>query len=333
MPLEKATEAFEAANSGLHSGTGVGTYRYLEKQKDSAWVPKIDAEINTILHHGKYNVTLTYRIEPMKRTKRVIVYDKTAILTTRFGKIAPAGGETEVFDVPSHPSGLVPPERAEFPWDVAQLPTTLEHFRLVRNNVGDDNISVAETPTGYEFIFKVGTNARASLVVSREMGYNLVERKVFIGSVLYQQLLASWKCDEQGVWYVNSLIEELHQRQLARRWELHYDKFDANVAVSDESFTLAALHMPPGSRILDQRPAVTKEDRARWVPNDDAVIEKSLDGMLAQVQSLPASRLPKPTDEHQWILRIGIIVVNVTVVVLVVAYLIYRRKLRRATAA
>ena len=107
--LEKATEAFASAAS-LRSGHGQGTYKYFEKRPmQREWTAETEADIETFFGDSRFHIDLRYRLERMNRTRRVIIYDKTAILTTRFGQgIRPVGAETEIFSPGSHPAGLVP---------------------------------------------------------------------------------------------------------------------------------------------------------------------------------------------------------------------------------
>lgn len=336
VALQKASEAFEAAEMSLHSGAGKGTYKIFEQDSMGTWKLMTDADVEIYFDGDKYNVTLVYRLEPMKRTKRVIIYDKSAILSTRFGRIRPAGGETEVFPVGSHPLGLVRPQAADFPWDVTKLPTTLEHVTKLRKTVGDQNLELIRTSEGlYQLSFPVGTNAKVSIDISPDAGYNIVRRRVYAGpsEKLYQEFKATWALEGGGIWYIDRLTEELYSGPSQFRWELEYDEFTPNVPVQPEVFTLGALDMPPGSRILDKRPGVERKDRARWVPNEDSVVEKALDGMLDEVQSLPTERPSRYPIGDRPLLRIILFSTNALVIVLIVAYLIYRRRARRAAVS
>ncbi len=71
------------------------------------WTAHREADIETFFEDRRFHIDLRFRREPMNYTRRVIIYDKTAILTTRFGPgIRPVGGETWILPPESHPWDL-----------------------------------------------------------------------------------------------------------------------------------------------------------------------------------------------------------------------------------
>jgi hypothetical protein len=155
----------------------------------------------------------------------------------------------------------------------------------------------------------------------------------------YHEMNATWKNDG-GVWYIDSLTDQYRIKDEELRIdkdvrvEMRVGSFQPNAKVPPETFTLAALEMPPGTRILDQRPAPAPRE-PHYVPYKDKELEKKLDGMVAQLKSLPTERphtrsgSPPAASGQLWVWA-----ANAAILAAIIAFLLiwrYRAKARSRT--
>ncbi len=147
----------------------------------------------------------------------------------------------------------------------------------LRKKIKDEAITVAQTPNGdWEFRYRVTNSPKLVVAVeaSREAAFHIASDKVLVDgrkepATLFTAKWAKWGDD---TWYVKSLVEEFNLKDQSVREELDYDTFEPNAKIDPKLFTEAALDMPPGSRIIDQRPNVDPKNRIRKLPKADAEI-------------------------------------------------------------
>jgi len=283
--------ATDAAASALVSGMGEATYKHFARsKKDPSQEAHAEAQLSVAFDRGKYRLEFRYSKHSLKTERQIIVYDGTAIFSNRFTKnIHPVGSHTDVFDVPEG-QGKVRPQLAGFPWDVTKLHSSLVDLNRVLKNVSADKIQVILSPEGdYVGQFPSGGNSFVKFECPRKYGFNVGRTSIYGSSSAkpVQEFIATWKKDGD-VWYVDTFSEEFDSSTRQERSEMHYNKFTANAKVSPELFTMAALEMPAGSRILDHRPKTAQP--IHYVPHEDKALEKQLGTMVEQLQSLPVER-------------------------------------------
>jgi hypothetical protein len=94
-------------------------------------------------------------------------------------------------------------------------------------------------------------------------------------------------------------------------------------------FTLAALEMPGGTRILDQRQNIAADDRIHFVPVDDATMEKAMDRMVDQIASMPTRERKPPRTIAVNTGPMQLFIVNVVVTAGIAVAILWNRIRRR----
>jgi hypothetical protein len=300
-PLAVVRDAFEATNKALTSGTGEGTFRRLERAAGASdWETKSEAKIYVEFAGPKYNLVLEYAKERMGTATRRIIYDKAAIFATRFSdRIHPFGGETDVYAGPKEEWESARPQMADFPFDVAKLPSRMGNIPRLIQNIGADRIKMSIAPNG-DYLGEHGfANAKGKVVFEcpRDCGYNIARTRVLRDDhEVGEDVSATWK-KSGDVWYIAAFTEELNlfngsnMPERSIRDELVYEKFDANPEVPAESFSLTKLSAPLGSRIIDRRSGTAA--RFRYMPADKELEIRS-DGMVTQLETLSTTRPIRP---------------------------------------
>jgi len=280
--------ATDAAASALVSGMGEATFKYFAREKaDSGQEVHAEAQLSVAFDHGKYRLELSYSKHWFKTERQIIVYDGTAIFSSQFGQnILPVGSQTDVFDVPQGQS-KVRPQSAGFPWDVSKLHSSLVDLSQVLKKRSGEDIEVRLSPEGdYVGQFPLGAKSVVKFECPRKYGFKVARTSIFGPSTAkpVHEFIATWKKDGD-VWYIDTFLEESDNTKRQERSEMHYHKFTANPKVPPELFTMAALEMPAGSRVLDHRPKASQP--IHYVPHEDKALEKKLGTMVEQLQSLP----------------------------------------------
>ncbi len=328
-PLAVIRSAFDASSSNLKSGIGHGVFRHYERPVDTKdWELVTEADIEVHFDKSKYHILLDFTESNalLKLDRQVIIYDGSAVFTSRFSEqIKPVGSQTSVYNPSPVPSNLVRPVRAGFPWDVTKLGACLVNVNRLIENIGEDAITLVKTQDGdYVGEHEVGKSGKCVFKWPRKYGYNVSVRQLSTDGEPAGDMVATWR-QSGGVWYVESLTEYGKYPESESRDELEYDDFEVNAEVSPDLFTMDALAMPSGSRILDQRPEVKQP--IHFVPYEDDEIEAKLGDMVSQLESLPTNWQPaasvKPSRDFGKIL---IVLANVIIIAAIVTLVVIRRR-------
>lgn len=114
----------------------------------------------------------------------------------------------------------------------------------------------------------------------------------------------------------------------ASRCGLDLTEFELNSEVSRENFTLAALELPGGTRILDHRPETDSQRRILFNPLKDSELEVYLDRVAVQLKPLPNRPVrPAPVVPVNRS-RLGRILLN-AVGLMVIAAVLFGRRTRK----
>lgn len=207
--------AIDASDAALVSGIGEATYKEQERLKGAsawgAWGLKTEAKVKVTFDQGKYRLVLEYSKESRKTERHIIIYDGTAVFSTRFSKgIGAVGSRTEVFP-PTEVAGMVRPQAARFPWDVSRLSSNLVHISSMQKYRPQDKIEITRSPEG-DFLgqYPSGSDGVVLFECPRKFAYNVARKRVFGADRQEpaQEFIATWKKDGD-VWYIDSLSEEI----------------------------------------------------------------------------------------------------------------------------
>jgi hypothetical protein len=296
-------EAFVASRDALKTGHGIANYQFLEKAAGANDFSRVvEADVEVFFDEEKYHIRLEFLQHPEQLTRRIIIYDGSAIFGSRFSdRISRTGAETRV-EPKNDISHLVKPTLFDFRWDVTGLNLTFldapgllkkqrELGRVVESNSASED--------SYGWTVHVDQITRAVYEFTKLAGYNPTSRKVFEDGVLVNETTGKWN-RSNNTWYISSLSDwEGFRGRSQKKWILSYSSFEANIPIDPKLFTIPALEMPAGTRIVDSRPNDTKKARFHYVPHSDAEIEAGLSSMVEQLETLPATNInPLTTEKH-----------------------------------
>lgn len=257
QPLKLIKEAYVAAKTNLRSGFGTGDYSYYRlKPGEKDFVLRVKAKITVYFDDQKYHVRLDFeKNEPSRLEKRIIIYDQTAVLTSRFSKnIRPLFAEGDL-TVPEANRGSSPHFVGEFPFDPRALMDEMVWIDKVLERFSSSLQSTKLSDGGYRFKMHVASGALSEFEVGPDSGFNVRSRKVYLNNerFLNQDYKAVWE-RSGDTWFVRSLDQLLNEPDgTSTRHVFSYDKFEPNVEVPSKVFQFAALELPKGSRIIDRR--------------------------------------------------------------------------------
>jgi hypothetical protein len=249
------------------------------------------------LDKGKYHIRLDYEqpMEPLGIDRQVIVTDGSAIFHARFSKRTnPTGAEADILPASAtlHTVGLgFNPARLE-----------REHVDIDRliENVGAEGINWEELPgRGFQGRYELkGGKTFGTFDVLDKFAYNIATRSTYVAGreQAVDKYDATWnKAD--GVWFVESLTNEMTVLPdgFQRYWRIHYQTFQVNIDVDPKLFTVDALEMPDGSRILDHRPGA--KQRSYIYVRTQETNQAKLDNLLEQAERLPDMRIGPPSAQ------------------------------------
>jgi hypothetical protein len=206
-PLQLAHEAFRATAENLRSGIGTGTFEYYE-QKGNQDKPTLmtRAKLQVYFDRPKYHVRLEHEKDlRYKLDKRIIIYDKTAILTSAFSKgHHPTGAQTYVYQADEQNTT---PTSAQFPWDPSRLGHHLRDFDWLIKNVPRDSIKFEKLPKGgYRGTYSKH-GATVTFDVLPEYGFHVSRVKTSS-----QEYHATWK-QAGEIWFIDSFVDQWDLRR------------------------------------------------------------------------------------------------------------------------
>jgi hypothetical protein len=259
-------KAAQASKNNLHSGTGEGVYKtYNRKSKDDPWVLKMDVNVKSVFQGDNFHITLTTDDKSKYQyTRRIIIYDGSALATSRFSKrIRPVEAEGELMDFDHH---WLP----DFRWDLARHSKLVIDIEKFIESRGIENIKLVKNKNG-DIEGRVDSERYYTTFVAMEKyGYNVSEYKIWNEGVAHPatEITSTWAKDGD-VWYVKSISETNDFQDHFSRCEFSYSQFSANVKVDDMQFDLAMLDLPDRARIIDRRASERNgKNRLRYVKGD-----------------------------------------------------------------
>jgi hypothetical protein len=317
----RVREASRAARTGLHSGTGKGSY--LLQSKDSehgSWTTDTRATLETRLSEGRYLIKLSYELDRQsEQTKRIILNDGSGVFSSFFGNsYRPLGCRVEVFEASKRLPGSV-----SFPWNPTDLlEPVLDLVRLEEPQAR--RMQVQRDSTGLLRGHWEADELHCEFEADPASGYNL--RRVKLqnqgDNLSFYEYQLTWQ-QVQGVWVVCRLAEHFRLPGGAeQRTQLSYDEFQANVPVGPESFTLAALEVPAGTPIAVLKKGVDPEYLVLAEPRNTAASD--LDSLLEQLRQQPL-KTSSPSSGSRFVPLLLLL----STALLLIASLLYYLRLRR----
>ena len=229
--------------------------------------------------------------------KRIAVCDGSEAFISRFSKhIHPVGAEG---DVHNDRPGTLPNNTDGFPGRIKGIVEGIISPDLVDKY----EMTIEKLPNGhYRARYDENPETYTTLEIAPEYGYLVIGSETFYRDEPWAKFATTWE-QVGDRWYAKTRRRETYGT-FAKVYEVRFEDFQPNVPVSGKLFTLNALELPGGARILDRRPTRgAKEFTAKIyrLPDDGALAQKRADRMIEQVESLPQSHPTKKVKmESRW---------------------------------
>jgi hypothetical protein len=336
--LEVVQEAYRTSVDSIRSGAGKGRF-IIDKRAspDSDWVVVREADFEAAFLDNRIWVKLQGVGGILEYDRQIVIYDGSLIATSSFSdRVKPFGGEGQLFPARVLPGGVVLTAIGGIPWSPASLPETIIDLNLVVESVGASGVELQKQESGSivgVYRIKGASGVSVEFTCDAIAGYNVT--KVVASNAGWEWPATvvdmEWKLSKD-YWWVTRVSETQRDEkghESRSRWE--YTEFEPNAPVDPSLFSLAALDLPPGARIVDHRPDVEGDDRFHYVPVPDAIVEAELGKVAEAVARLPTKPRPTgapPTAEAPplWPWLVG---GNAVLVVVLLAW-VYLRRARTA---
>jgi len=293
-----ALEATRAASESITRGTGEGVF-------ERKVIQRVDGHLRDVhVERGRFAmafsgvkdfIKLQFDSTDAEHTTEIYVNDGGSTLGSQFSpRILIYGAEGRIFgpggDLAERPDlfGL-PPHRYAAAW------TFSERVR--------EGAQVTLEEKGGVYVIKASDakNGAERFFVDPKKGYLVTRFELSpVNGQILQIIEKDWAKTAGGLWYVKGYLEARFPRrdkQKARSWRYEFNSFDANPELPDGLFTVDALALPAGARIIDER----------VVPNEDIIVQAPETDMAALeriVGELPKSgvRAAPRRGTVRWIL-------------------------------
>lgn len=301
--LEFVKRATESSSGNLATGEGRGTFR---QYREGTLVLHYTFEV--VFARGKFNLRLTDNTRRVSKESpaydRLVVSDGSAIFSKPYG--------THVQDRPRTGEVYSPKalrETTHMPWSLDRVARgPLDPAVFAKFAVRMETLPNGRVRGTYDLNKRVGARFEAA----PDAGYNVVLFETFNkeGPQAGTRAIVDWS-RQDGLWYVSALVWEKSLAGVVHeRIDLRYDRFTANRAVSPDLFTLQALALREGSRVIDLRPGPSK---AYTVGDPQKIAERKLDTIAAQVESLPLVGQTKELERNSgirgWLWALNVIAI------------------------
>ena len=285
-PLILLREAILASQNSLRSGRGWGTYKLFDGNNKLVQ----QYELRIVFDGEKYKIEFVAQVVPKDSDtydRQIIICDGSAVFVSDFNKkrIFPVGAQGRVYKNSS--GGIGQATQHPFRYDIKKLGAHLLDIRQLKK------IESGELDTHWELLpdgkYRVAYDIRKAtftIEISPEYGYNVCVSEGFnkFGKRTGSRYQATWK-KQADIWYVDSFGSTAWIRgERTQHEEIKYNEFQVNPRVSSNSFTLAALELPEGAKILDHRPDVSTR---AYTAGSRKTAEKRLDRMVDELENLP----------------------------------------------
>ena len=319
--LQRAREAALAARTGLQTGSATGVFKKYDADEVLSYHVRFSGVFDGDKEYFHLEFLPAHEGDTPRDSKRIIVRDGSDTFVSRFSTHLVKVGAV----------GTIYPDAS-----LAAASGTIAHSikEVVRGvfplgGIEKYDVRIEKLPNGhYAGAYVVPPQNRMTFEVAPEKGYNAVSCTVFggpQGEQNGQKFFADWT-KQDGRWFANHFVEELHVAgKLRRRNEIELVEFKPNVPVSPKLFTLSALELPDGARILDHR-------RAGKIPvyhklgDKDRTAEAQSERIIEQIEAMPKMyERHEPTKVRGWRIS-GVIVGLLGLAAIVVIWFVRQRR-------
>jgi hypothetical protein len=253
-------------------------------KKAANYVAKIIARYS----ESNYLVDLQYQQSPGQLKRQVFLCDDAILLQATFSSaIHPLGAEGY-----ASPRPVWGPISSSFRLDVRKLGNRAVDFEGVLKSVPAETISfVHKNGPEWEGKYSIGRDSEYSFTVSEAVGCNVISTVARSPKAKeIDEWTVGWiKISDR--WIVEHFTEKrTNDSQVTESLDLHYDSLKLETVPRPELFTIGALGLPLGARILDRRLDIGREFRIRYydgeIPSNPAKVQP----LTKQLEELPTRK-------------------------------------------
>ncbi len=335
--LLRAKEAVNAAMTNLRRGTAKGSFRLWlgpnrELVQSASFVAAFDGARQYYRVHYE---PLQQKVRP-QYDRRVVVCDGSEVFVAEFSEhIHPLGAE-----------GIVNVDSPGAVYAATQgLSAGLKRLAVGIFPLAPDDkhtVRIEKLPNGHFLgTYEAGPGHPERLEIPPEFGYRCVRTEMYDHGKLQLKVTAAF--EQYGdLWFVaNARSAEYSGGEHSETSEWKLDEFEPNVTVSPELFTLSALELPPGARIIDRRPPEgyrvtdpanppTFKATIYRLPDTEGQLEqKQADRLVEQVEALPQMYTQPPPPASRWRSRLWGVVISVLGIAAITVLCLVSRKRQR----
>ena len=279
------------------------------------------------------------RYLPLECDKRIVVCDGSDLFVSEFSdRIRPVGAQASVYE--QHRLGLLQHVTFGFPSDLKKLATGV----LSPETLDRRAVQMERLPNGhYLGRYEVSPTYHTTFEVAPEQGHNCILAESYSRAVLVYRWTVSWELTDD-LWYATGGKKEKYtDGKHVETYEWQFDEFQANVPVSSDLFTLNALELPQGARILDRRPSQGTPvaipgkpgayiPKAYKMPDTAQKVEgQKADRLAEQIEAMRSlyepRQVPSAWPRRTWAVAIGIL----GLLAIALIWFFYQRKARSGT--
>ncbi|NQT16068.1 MAG: hypothetical protein HQ582_25150 [Planctomycetes bacterium] len=318
--LALVREATTAVRTNLRTGRAKGRFRLWFGDDELVQSARFTGAFDGLKHYLKLVYEPLGRpAVPVECDKRIVVCDGSELFVSRFSEaIQPDGAEADIY-----PEGRRS-ERAAmkgFPADLKLLAAG-----VLKSEVLDKHTVEVEKLANGHFLgrYEVTPNSYDTFEIAPEYGYQCILRESFVRSQLAYRWTVGWQC-VGDLWHAASgRMERYKDGKQSEAYEWQFDEFEANVPVSPQLFTLSALELPGGARMLDRRrpegmPVFTDSGKPkpfeteiyRLKDTEGKLEQQRAERLIEQVQAMSVSNeIKEPTSawgSRIWGVAIGVL--------------------------
>ncbi len=324
--IRRAVEATNAAAESIPRAKGEGQYVYrIRRLIDGGYGPLAERTGSiSFAFSGEKNWVKFMKCPRDNFDTTIYICDPETVMVGSFSEgIKPFGAEGHIR--PSEDGGFssmfnLPPHR--FPRAYTYLDKDVFAKNCVVGLERSDNLHVVRFERERSIV---------KFYVDPEKDFHVVRhQRLEPDGTIIADVRKDWAKASGGLWYVREYCDELfpiRDRKTHTLWKFTFDSFEPNIHIPDDVFTVDALGLPVGARIVDKRFRPVEILRVKAPKTDMAALEKII-GELPKVIITSG-----PIAENPSHLRVWLVLVNVGAVLVVAGLAIWRvvnRKRRRS---
>ncbi|NQT17937.1 MAG: hypothetical protein HQ582_34615, partial [Planctomycetes bacterium] len=304
--LALVREAITATQTNLRTGRASGSFRRWHGENELVQSLRFSGAFDG----SKYHLELVYEPTgqdgvPIECDKRLVVCDGSELFVSRFsGNILPVGAEADIYPANRQVERTA---MRGFPGSLKMLAVGI----LTSEALDKHTVKVERLANGHLLgEYEVTPTYHKAFEIAPEYGYHGILRESFVRTQLVYRWTVAWRRVDD-LWHAASGRMERYKD--GKQWEAYewqFDEFEANVAVSPELFSLNALELPGGARLLDRRrpegmpvftdagePKPFKTEIYRLKDTEGKLEQQRAERLIEQVQAMSVSKeIKEPTS-------------------------------------